>query len=57
MVGDRYDTDIAGAQTLGLMGAAVLTGVGTLASFEAAEQPPEVITAGLPELLRLLTGS
>ena len=57
MVGDRYDTDIAGAQALGLMGAAVLTGVGTLASFVEAEQPPEVITAGLPELLRLLAGS
>jgi 4-nitrophenyl phosphatase len=57
MVGDRYDTDIAGAQALGLMGAAVLTGVGTLASFVEAEQPPEVITAGLPELLRLLEGS
>lgn len=57
MVGDRYDTDIAGAAALGLHTAGVLTGVTTAAEFAAATPPPDIIAAGLPELLALLRAS
>jgi 4-nitrophenyl phosphatase len=51
MVGDRYETDIAGAQTLGMTTAAVLTGVHARDLFERQAWPPDFILAGLPELL------
>lgn len=51
MVGDRYDTDIAGAIELGMLTAAVLTGVHDRAVFAAASPPPHMIVEGLPELL------
>lgn len=57
MVGDRYDTDIAGAAALGLLTAGVLTGVTTAAEFAAASPPPDIVAAGLPELLALLRAS
>lgn len=54
MVGDRYDTDIAGAAALGLLTAGVLTGVTSAEEFSSAEPPPSLVVAGLPELLALL---
>ena len=54
MVGDRYETDIAGAIELGLLTAGVLTGITTAAEFAAATPPPDVVTADLPALHALL---
>lgn len=51
MVGDRYETDIAGALKLGMLAVGVLTGVDTRATFEAQSMPPHFILEGLPELL------
>ncbi|MBX3012449.1 MAG: HAD-IIA family hydrolase [Caldilineaceae bacterium] len=51
MVGDRYETDIAGATTLGLVTAGVLTGISRRADFEAGTPPPDFILSGLPALL------
>lgn len=52
MVGDRYDTDIAGALDLGLMTAGVTTGVNSAAEFAGMDRPPHLILSGLPELLQ-----
>jgi 4-nitrophenyl phosphatase len=54
MVGDRYETDIAGAVKLGLVTAGVLTGVSTREEFAAANPPPDFVFAGLPQLLDAL---
>jgi len=54
MVGDRYDTDIAGAQALGLATAGVLTGISAEEEFRSATPPLTLIAAGLPELLAQL---
>lgn len=54
MVGDRYETDIAGALTLGMMTVGVLTGIDTRANFAAQAAPPHLILDGLPDLLALL---
>ena len=51
MVGDRYETDIAGAIELGMPTAAVLTGITTEEAFRTAARPPDLILPGLPELL------
>ena len=51
MVGDRYETDITGATTLGLVTTGVLTGISSRAVFEAGTPPPDFILSGLPELL------
>jgi 4-nitrophenyl phosphatase len=51
MVGDRYETDIAGALPLGMITAGVLTGISTLAEFVGQNHPPHLIVEGLPELL------
>ena len=56
MIGDRYDTDIAGAVKLGLLTTAVLTGISTLQEFQEADPPPHLICAGLPELLQYFSG-
>jgi 4-nitrophenyl phosphatase len=51
MVGDRYDTDIAGAIELGMVTVAVTTGINSQEDFEAATPPPTLILSGLPALL------
>ena len=51
MVGDRYETDIAGATKLGLVTAGVLTGISSQANFEAGNPPPDLILAGMEALL------
>ena len=53
MVGDRYDTDIAGALAIGMPTTGVLTGVSTRHDFESADQPPHIIAADLVELRKL----
>ena len=53
MVGDRYDTDISGALTLGLATTGVLTGVSTRIDFEGAEKPPHFVAENLVELRQL----
>ena len=50
MVGDRYDTDIAGALVLGLATTGVLTGVSSRQDFESAMKPPHLISENLIEL-------
>jgi len=54
MVGDRYETDIVGALTLGMTTVGVLTGIDTRATFEAQTAPPHLVLNGLPDLLALL---
>ena len=56
MVGDRYDTDIAGALALGLKTVGMLTGIDTRAHFEAQPQPPHLIAQDLTALLAWLQG-
>jgi 4-nitrophenyl phosphatase len=57
MVGDRYETDIAGAVKLGLQTVAVLTGISTAEEFASAEPPPDVVMDDLPALHGLFLGA
>jgi len=54
MVGDRLETDIAGAQNLGCPAALVLSGVTTLEMAQAWQPAPEIIAADLTKLLKRL---
>lgn len=56
MIGDRIGTDIIGAQAIGIKTALVLTGVETEASLRASETQPDLVFAGLPELIAALGG-
>lgn len=51
MVGDRYETDIVGACTLGLVTTGVLTGISSREQFEQSNPRPDFVLAGLPALL------
>lgn len=51
VIGDRLDTDIAGAVAAGMLSVLVLTGVSTRAEAVASATPPDAIFADLPELL------
>jgi 4-nitrophenyl phosphatase len=51
MLGDRLDTDIAGAQNAGLHSALVLTGVSSRNDLEHSPHQPDAVYADLPELL------
>jgi 4-nitrophenyl phosphatase len=51
MVGDRYDTDIAGAIAMGLKTVGMLTGIDTRAHFESQQSPPHLIAEDLTQLL------
>lgn len=53
MVGDRYETDIAGAAKLGLVTVGVLSGISSREEFEQGDPPPDMILDGLPALLDL----
>lgn len=57
MVGDRYDTDISGALTIGMMTTGVLTGVSSRHDFESAPKPPHLIASNLIELRQLFEKS
>lgn len=50
-VGDRLETDIAGAQAAGIHTALVLTGASTLEEAKNYSQPPEIIVKNLTELI------
>lgn len=54
MIGDRIGTDIAGAQALGIKTALVMTGVETAESLRESEVQPDMVFAGLPELIEAL---
>lgn len=56
MVGDRLDTDIAGARALGLPTALLLTGVSQQVDLAHTATPPDYVFEGLPELLQALQG-
>lgn len=58
MIGDRLNTDIEGAQALGMQTALVFTGVTTSADLSSAENTiwPDVAYEGLPELLKAWAG-
>lgn len=51
MIGDRFDTDIAGAHAAGARSALVLTGVETRESLAASSLQPDAVYADLPELV------
>lgn len=53
-VGDRLETDIAGAQAVGLLSALVLSGVSSLSEVKAWKPAPNYIADDLTELLKLL---
>jgi 4-nitrophenyl phosphatase len=57
MVGDRLDTDIAGAFALGLPTALVLTGISQREEAVHSLTPPTYIFDGLPELIAALQTS
>ena len=55
VVGDRLETDIAGAQTLGCPTALVLSGVSTLAEAQAWQPCPDWIAADLTAVLEQIS--
>ncbi|MBC7099940.1 HAD hydrolase-like protein, partial [Candidatus Bipolaricaulota bacterium] len=56
MIGDRLDTDIAGAQALGMDTALVLSGVTTPADLARAKTKPTYIAQDLATLVREFLG-
>ena len=54
LVGDRIDSDIHGAQAIGIDSALVLTGVTARAELEAAEAPPTYVLESIADLPNLL---
>ena len=55
MIGDRLDTDIAGARAVGLRSALVLTGVSTREEAERAAEDhrPDDVVGTIPDLQHL----
>ena len=56
VIGDRLETDIAGAQKLGCMTALMLSGVTSVQTARNWSPPPDWISTDLEELLRMLSG-
>lgn len=56
MIGDRIGTDIIGAAALGMQTALVMTGVETEDSLRASTTQPDLVFAGLPDLVAALRG-
>lgn len=56
MIGDRRDTDILGAQEVGMQTALVFTGVTTPDDLTGGEVWPDVAYEGLPDLLKAWAG-
>ena len=54
MIGDRLDTDILAGNRANMLTAMVLTGVSSLDDIAESEAQPDIVVAGLPELLALL---
>lgn len=52
MIGDRLDTDIAGASNAGLTTILVLSGIATEEDVVTASNRPDLVCAGIQELLR-----
>lgn len=50
-IGDRLETDIAGAQAAGIHSALVLTGASTLEQAQNFDSPPDIIAVNLTELI------
>jgi 4-nitrophenyl phosphatase len=57
MLGDRLDTDIAGAQSVGLASIMVLTGVSTRADLAESSVQPSLVVDDLPRLMDLLSAA
>jgi 4-nitrophenyl phosphatase len=51
MIGDRLQTDILGAQNVGIRAALVLTGVATRTDLETSPVRPDTVYGDLPELI------
>jgi ribonucleotide monophosphatase NagD (HAD superfamily) len=51
VIGDRLETDIAGARNAGLSSALVLTGVSRRDDLEPSPHKPDAVYADLPALL------
>ena len=54
-VGDRLETDIAGAQKIDCRTALVLSGVTSLSEVQAWSPPPDIIAQDLTEIIEILT--
>lgn len=54
MIGDRIETDIEGAQSLGIKTALVMTGVEDETSLAESETRPDFVFEGLPDLIEAL---
>ena len=57
MVGDRYETDIEGAQRIGIWTLGIGTGVTSVDEFLGKDQPPNFVVRDMPEFLDLFRGS
>ncbi len=56
VVGDRLETDIAGAQALGCLSGVVLSGVSTLEQVQAWDPAPDWIAGDLTALISMISG-
>ena len=57
MVGDRYETDIEGAQKIGIWTLGIGTGVTSVEEFLGKDQPPNFVVRDMAEFLDLFRGS
>jgi 4-nitrophenyl phosphatase len=57
MIGDRLETDISGAQQLGIRTAVVLSGIATLAQVESWDPAPDIIAEDANQVIKILMES